>query len=180
MLKKLKAAKLSYNRPESMQLDEPIQISLLVNPADQQEVKAQLGGLPGEIREGETKVARHMSAELNGGAAFEVDPKGPQQRDFTWVTATRWDWKVTPKVDGDDQLLTLDIYVHLVAKDGKSSPIRIHTYRDKIRVDVSVWKRLSHGLPAIAAMVTALATILGGTWAGYVWLRKRSWKKVGR
>ena len=79
-----------------------------------------LEGLQGKVTEGTSVIARQMSAELFG-ASFEIDPKGPQKQLVIDVNTTKWKWKVKPLKEGKEELLTLDVYVHLTV-DGKTSP----------------------------------------------------------
>lgn len=158
-----------------MTVGEVVEVDLSLNPSNPKEAKEQLKGLQGIVTEGRSKIARHMSAELFG-ASFDVEPPGPQKRIVIDSSTTSWKWKVKPLKEGKEELLTLDIYVHLEV-DGKTTPpITIKTYREKILVEVTAWDALKQSVADWTPIIALVLTVVGALWGIYSWLRGRKWR----
>jgi hypothetical protein len=75
-----------------------------------------------------------MVAKLDGGAAFDVSPPGPQQQLISNEEVTTWTWLVTPKQSGTQVLiLSFDAVLNVDGKDGTRT---VNTFKKKIEIDV--------------------------------------------
>ena len=175
LLSNLRESSFFYNKLTKMTVGEVAEINLALNPSNSEEAKAQLKELKGVAAEGKSKIARHMSAELFG-ASFEVNPSGPQKRVVLDSNTTKWKWKVKPLKEGTEELLTLDVYVHLEVNGKLSPPITIKTYREKILVDVSGWDAINSFVATWSSIIGLLLTIVGSVWTAYLWFRSKKWK----
>ncbi len=178
IISQLTMVTVAYNRPESMILDEPIDISLVLGEVVGESPEDLLEGLPGDIEVTKTVMGRNMSAELQG-AAFEVTPAGLQERLVMQSGATYWTWRVVPRSKGQYPL-TLSIYVHVGGYGDLSAPIAIQTFRDQIEVKVRAWDQvadfITEGVNPVYTLIAAVAGISGIVWGGFVWWRKKKWR----
>ncbi len=175
MLQSLKSAKIFYNNPTKMTVSETVEISLALNPANPSEAQAQLTDLTGTPTSGESKIARHMSAEITG-ANFVVEPPGLQKRLILENNTTTWKWKVTPLKKGKEELLTLDVYAHFEVNGETSPAIAIKTYREKILVEVTAWDSLKNTVSQWTPIIALLLTLIGAFWGLYRWVREKQWR----
>jgi hypothetical protein len=128
----------------------------------------------GQTVSGALGVAAKMSATLDGGAAFDVTPAGPQDHLISSQQDTEWDWTVTPKLSGQQTLkLTVDAVLTVA---GQTGTVRIASLAKTVSVSVTAlgwlerFKRMFEdvswlwGIPPIAAG-------FGWLWA---WVRRRN------
>jgi hypothetical protein len=161
---------LEYNHPKEMLLGKSTEIGLVLRTdwegADlPREVSEELKGLPGEVRQGLSKITRIMSAELTG-RDFEISPAGRQERTVSPPQPTSWNWQVTPKETGTEQVLKLRLYAHLQSPQGTMPPLLVKTLDATINVDVTTWDwvvnqaRTLEPIYAIGAALIGLLTAI--------------------
>ena len=161
---------LEYNHPEEMLLGQSTEIGLVLRTdwegADlPSEVSEELKRLPGEVRQGLSKITRIMSAELTG-RDFEISPAGRQERTVSPPQPASWNWQVTPKETGTEQVLKLRLYAHLQSPQGTMPPLLVKTLDATINVDVTTWDwvvnqaRTLEPIYAIGAALIGLLTAI--------------------
>lgn len=133
-LQKLLAGNVAFNNPERMQVGRPriieAKLSTNLSPA---ELKAQLTEA-GRKEDAKIQVGDRMSATLNGGAAFDISPSGPQIQWTSQNQITTWTWNVTPKLSGVQYLiLAFDAIITVEGKDGSRN---VNTLKHQIEVEV--------------------------------------------
>jgi hypothetical protein len=133
-LKKLLAGNVAFNNPEHMTVSRPrlveAKLSTTLSPS---ELKSQLTEAGNKEVAG-LDVGDRMSATLNGGAAFDISPSGPQVQWISEQQVTTWTWNVTPKTAGTQYLiLSFDAVITLNGKDANRN---IRTLTHTIQVDV--------------------------------------------
>ncbi len=175
VIKNLKESALAYNHPKSMYLGKRTQISLVIKTG-QDDHKKELEGLRGQVKTGTTKISRVMQAELSG-AAFRIEPSGPQQRTITSLAPVKWTWFVTPTEEGDLKRLNLDLSAILREGTRDLPPVTIRTFSTQIEVDVRWWDLLIHRVSAFDP-IYQLATAIGGVATAllFIW-RLLSWRR---
>jgi hypothetical protein len=116
-LEQLITGNVAFNTPDHVRVGEPhiIQAKLAVN-IPQNALIVQLSEA-GRRESARVAVADRMVATLNGGAAFDVSPSGPQPQWISHQEVTTWTWDVTAKQPGTQYLiLSLDAVLTI---DGK-------------------------------------------------------------
>lgn len=174
MLKKLTSERYLFNSIEEMFVGENYDFSLIIDPSGDLDTDRAFKGAQGQIREGTTKVALKMEAELTG-PTFEIEPQGRTERELSVLSPTRWDWTVKPLAAGE-RPLQLSLYVVLMGPDGKKigedNPL---VERRTILVDVTwidwVADRAKQIEP-IHALLVALATSAVGV-LGWLGIRRK-------
>ncbi len=121
---------MAYNRPTTMNLQSPTNVSLLIDLSGVEDLPRGLRGFDGDIIEGSVDVTSTVSASLTG-PGFKIEQLSPPQQTLSSRTANRWQWAVTPEVEGE-RMLTLEIFAH--PNGGPAEPVR--AYRDEINVTV--------------------------------------------
>jgi hypothetical protein len=175
LVSNLATAPLAYNKPEEMVRGRQEEVSLVIDLTGEIDLEDELADVPGEVVQGETKVARHMSAELRGGA-FSIDPQGLQKKLITAVSVNRWDWTVTPTEEGENQRLRLTVYVHIAENGVVSEPIRWKTFDAEIPVDVTTWDQVQDVVTKINPVFAFVVTFVGAGWAVFMWWRRKKWR----
>lgn len=176
-IKKLKEANLKYNHPDSMYLGRKTLISLIVETTGEDQSK-QLEDYDGEIKTGTTKISRFMEATLTG-QDFDIEPSGPQRKTLTTLAPVKWTWYVTPKVDGENK--NLDLELSAILREGNQAlpPVTIKTFSAKINVDVRWWDRVIYKVQAfdpiyqLGAAIGGLASAILLIWRLIVVFRRR-------
>jgi hypothetical protein len=135
-LDKLIAANIAFNNPQRMTVNHAriieVQLSTKLSP---EELKAQLTEVGSKETAG-LKVGDSMSVTLNGGAAFQVAPAGPQVQGISRKQVTTWKWNVTPKMLGTQYLiLSFDAIITL---NGKDAIKNVRTLTEAIEVEVGL------------------------------------------
>jgi len=156
---------LEYNHPSTMLMDNPTEISLVLRtdweseemPA---EVSEEMRDLPGEVKQGISKITRIMSAELSG-RNFEITPEGRQERTVAPPNPVNWNWNVTPTETGADQVLKLRLYAHLQSPQGTMPPILVKTLDATIDVDVTTWDWLVNQARTLEPIYAIGAALIG-------------------
>jgi hypothetical protein len=156
---------LEYNHPKEMLLGKPTEISLVLRTDWEgkdlpTEVSEELKGLPGEVRQGITKITRVMSAELSG-RNFEVSPGGRQERTVSPPQPVSWNWQVSPNETGPAQPLKLRLYAHLQGPDGTMPPLLVKTLDATINVDVTTWDWIVNQARTLEPIYAVGAALIG-------------------
>jgi hypothetical protein len=165
VLERLLEKPLEYNRPKKMILGRNTQISLVLRTDWEgddlpKEISDEFKGLPGEVRQGISKITRMMSAELSG-PSFDVQPSGQQERSAVPPQPVRWRWQVKPTATGKDQALRLRLYAHVPGPQGAMPPILVKTFDANINVDVTPWDRMVSQARTLGPVYAIGAALLG-------------------
>jgi hypothetical protein len=143
-LNTLIAGNVAFNNPQRMTVSRArvVEVKLSTTlPPD--ELKAQLSQAGNRETAG-LEVGDRMSATLNGGAAFDISPSGPQAQPISQRQVTTWTWNVTPKASGTQYLiLSFDAILTL---NGKDSTRNVKTLTQPIEVEGGGLKRPVNGL----------------------------------
>jgi hypothetical protein len=165
VLDRLMERPLEYNHPDTMLLGRKTEITLVLRtdwegkdmPAD---VSEELKGLPGEVKQGLTKITRVMSAELTG-RDFDISPSNRQERTVVPPQPVSWTWQVSPSDTGDQKPLKLRLYAHLQSGTGTMPPILIKTLDANINVDVTTWDWVVNQARTLEPIYAIAAALLG-------------------
>ncbi|MGK9170919.1 hypothetical protein KXR53_31775 [Inquilinus limosus] len=157
-----------YNRVREMWRDQPTTVFFRL-AAPTGEAPTLPKAAQGETATGSVPVTPEMSVELSGSEGLVVEPKELVKKKISDLSATTWQWKVTPILEGPNQLLTLSVFVHI--DDG--APYTLKTYEDNITVNVGAWQSvkdvISNVNPVWTFVVAAVPAISGIA----IWLRRR-------
>lgn len=178
VLQELPTGNIAFNAPDSMVLGQTYGIHLLLSPRQSvQELQAELQRrVAGQnVLEGaQISIAPDMEARLSG-QDFTIGAVTPERQAVSAEQETDWQWDVTPKEAGAQELhLTLNVILTV----GKSSlPRSLRTFDRRIMVQVTWGQRLS-------GFVTSnwqwLWTVLVVPLAAWAWqtLKKRGRKRT--
>ncbi len=173
---------IAYNAPDSMRLDETVDVQLLLSPIiSAEELKSQIVGR-GEILEGDINITPVMKAELKSGNPQDFTIQALHDSpDLVVLTdaPTEWRWSVTAKQAGD-HTLTLTLYRQVEFHGQYYWPI-VQTYQTHIRITVTAaqwlqtfdWKWLA-GILLTAILIPAMWRIIDINLKKKAALRKRS------
>jgi len=161
---------LEFNHPKTMSLGRKTEIGLVLRTdwAGKDlppEIGEELKGLPGEVKQGITKITRVMSAELTG-QAFEITPSNRQERTVVPPQPVSWTWQVAPTDTGPRKTLKLQLYAHMEGAAGAMPPFLVKTLDASINVDVTTWDwfvnqaRMLEPAYSIGAGLLALLTLI--------------------
>jgi hypothetical protein len=99
-LNELIAGNVAFNNPQRMTVSRARVVEVkLSTTLSIEELKALLSQAGNRETAG-LEVGDRMSATLNGGAAFDISPSGPQTQPISQRQVTTWTWNVTPKASG--------------------------------------------------------------------------------
>jgi hypothetical protein len=157
----LARAEIRYNAPDSMQLNMPIDMRLVVDASGLAAPEILLDGLPGEVREGQAELTRQVTATLTG-SGFDIRPLKPARQVLPEDRASTWQWEVTPREEGRKTLL-LEVFAHPGGSDAAAS---VAEFRDEIDVQVTTLSKVldfvQTAQPAIGFAAGGLSLILAG------------------
>jgi hypothetical protein len=133
---------IAYNQPESMELEEPAAIQLLLSPSLTEEQLGTQVTEPGEVQTAVIQITPRMKAVLLSPLeeAFTIQPL---QQDVQLVSAsepTRWTWSVTPRQAGTQRLVL--VLSRLVLYEGQEYWREVETYKADIQVNVPFTRRI--------------------------------------
>jgi hypothetical protein len=156
---------LEYNHPKQMLMGHSTGISLVLRTDWEgkdlpKELADALKALPGEVRQGISKITGVMSAELSG-RGFEVSPAGRQERSVSPPQQASWNWQVTPTETGRAQPLKLHLYSHLQGTEGTMEPLLVKTFDATINVDVTTWDWLVSQARTLEPVYAVGAALIG-------------------
>ena len=156
---------LEYNHPQVMYQYRKTEIALVLRtdwegkdmpPSVSDEMK----NLPGEVKQGLTKITRVMSAELTG-KDFDIAPSGRQERTVIIPQPVNWTWQVQPKEFGPNKPLKLQLYAHIEGPNGTMPPVLIKTLDANINVDVRTWDWVLAQVRDLEPIYAVIAALLG-------------------
>jgi hypothetical protein len=165
VLDRLLERPLEYNHPSTMLLGRKTEITLVLRtdwegkdlPA---EVSEELKGLPGEVKQGLSKITRVMSAELTG-REFDITPSARQERTVVPPQPVSWTWQVSPTDTGEKKPLKLRLYAHLQDGSNTMPPILVKTLDASINVDVTTWDWIVNQARTLEPIYAIGAALLG-------------------
>ncbi len=165
VLDRLLEKPLEYNHPKEMMLGKTTEIALVLRtdwegkdlPND---VSDELKSLPGEVKQGLTKITQIMSAELSG-RTFDISPSGRQEQTIVPPQPASWNWKVKPTETGKGQTLKLRLYAHIQGDQGAMPPVLIKTLDASIDVDVTTWDWFLAQAQTLEPIYAIIAAVLG-------------------
>jgi hypothetical protein len=172
ILEKLRAANFIYNRVGDMWRGEPVDVILKLVPSELE--KPQIPSVfLGKRTTGTVKITPEVSVELRGSAGFAIVPLTEVRKTISFSAPTSWQWKVTPEIAGENNLLTLSIYAHV----DNGSPYTLEVYEDKINVKVTIAQQardiIAHVNPLWAFFIAVIPPVFGGI----TWLRRKLGKR---
>lgn len=192
LVDQLKAARLAFNTPETMMLDETQTVELVLTPeevaaltalpahapvAERAEALGLSKGLAGQTRVETTQYAAKMQAELKG-IDFDVSPEGLQVKTILPNQPTKWVWEIKAKAPGEQKSLFLGVDALLV-QDGKDlPPVSVEVFRATMLVNVTLWQRAVLLAGEIKAVHAAIVAVFGSVFGmiGFLWKRRRKAK----
>ncbi len=163
-----------YNTPETMQLDESVDIQLLLSPSKSTDELKKLIIEAGQVQEGDLIVTPLMKAELRSEdpQAFLIQGyhDSPEQV-ILKDEPTEWRWAVAAKKSGN-QVLTLTLYRQVKFKNETYWRL-VEAYQSQIHITVSVAQRLKNfdWQWLLGVIIPAVFVPLAA------WLIKRVWDK---
>jgi hypothetical protein len=126
-------------------------------------------GIPGVY------VGAKMTAHLEGGKDFDIEPDTPVTKSLLGDGRAMWDWRVTPKsVDRKGLVLVIDAWVDIGGNKDAFPSIReevIVPNPSLLDVVLAVVKKVAEGMGLINTILAALG--IGGLSGVWMWLRKR-------
>lgn len=134
ILERLVQGTIAYNVPENMRLGhtQAIQAALGANITLDEVIRAI--NAPGQVDTTNLKLAPQMQVTLLGGSAFDVSPSGPQLQLVASDAVTQWQWQVTPKAEGQQELmLVVDALIEVAGQKGTHT---VSTLKKAILVEV--------------------------------------------
>ena len=143
MLDRLEWGNIIANTPQSMQIEEPNAIELLLSPSKSiPELQSEVEQIK-DIESAKIKISNRMRASLSG-QAFRVQPLVPEEQAVSSIDTTRWAWEVIPTLEGKQQLyLSLSVVIRLTDQRDTTEYL-IRTFNREIDVEISFGKRVSN------------------------------------
>lgn len=126
----LKDVKIAYNKPPTMRLNRPTDVTLFIDASGSADLKALLKGYEGEAAGGTIPGSSTMSAALSG-PGFDIERRTPERQGLSLSAPNQWEWRVTPTEAGE-RPLTLKIFAYV----GEAAQ-PLQTFQDVILVSVS-------------------------------------------
>jgi len=179
---RLESGSAALNAPSTMTRGEAVTVSFaLARPASADRPAAEtnaanvLGAAP--TMTGVVPVGRRMAVRLTGDG-FSVTPPDLVEQDLGISGTARWEWRVTPEVEGPHRLV-LSAYVVANSPSGGRQQSLIRTMAQDIQVAVSpndratgIFGRIMEWLSNIKNLLIALAGVIGAAFGVLVAVRK--------
>ena len=172
LLPALSEGQFVYNRLTTMWRDIPETVLLRLNLASDA-APTLPRALSGEPTLERTPVTQEMSVELRGTAGLTVEPSGAVRQRISDLTATDWQWIVTPTRSGELEVLTLTVYIHV----DENGPYTLKTFEDEIQVNVTNWQWTKDTVAEINPIWAFVVGAIPVFWAAFSWIRGRKWKR---
>ncbi|MDT4968133.1 MAG: hypothetical protein QOJ64_2870 [Acidobacteriota bacterium] len=141
----LPTAKIDYNAPDTMNLEETTTIQLVLEPRGvTEEARKQIERVPGKrVTQENVKTTEEMEAQLTAAdpSAFTITEITLVRQQIPQNEPTQWRWKVTPLKSGK-QTLTLVLNV-IYENHGKEQKRTLPTYEKTIDVSVGIRNRVT-------------------------------------
>jgi hypothetical protein len=161
---------IAYNVPPTMSIDKPSGIHLLLSPNIPLEDLEEKLELRTQTDEGLASTVIHISPMMEAhlsGDKFSIVPVTPEKQGIAAKSATEWQWEVTPKRGGKQQLhLTLSA---LISIDNEDVERAVRTFDKTIEVEVSMPRRAADFLRDNWTWLAGVGSLI---LAGIAWLRK--------
>jgi hypothetical protein len=156
---------LEYNQPKTLYLYRKTDVGLVLRTDWEgkdlpPEASEEFKGLPGEVKQGLTKITRVMSAELSG-RDFEIAPSGRQERTVVIPQPVTWNWQVKPTESGGNKTLKLQLFAHIEGPNGTMPPLLVKTLDTNIDVEVRTWDWVLAQVRDLSPIYAVLAVMLG-------------------
>lgn len=160
-LRRAAEGSLAYNAPETMRLEETVDVQLLISPTTSPQALEEAITESGPVESAAISVTPWMQAELRpvNARAFEITPVHENARQLVGtVEPTEWKWAVTA-LEGGRQRLTLVVF-RLVEFEGEESWRTVEEFTTDLEVDVTLGQRLARG--GWLWLAAALLLVAGG------------------
>jgi hypothetical protein len=119
------------------------------------------------------RVSERMGARLTG-SAFSIDPGELRTQLVTRLSATQWNWQVSPREPGRHPLF-VEVVAH-ISEAGRDAPPLVSHFRREVRVDEPLAHRAGRLFAWITSHLVGLSTAitaLGAIWAATAIVRRR-------
>lgn len=164
VLNHLEKGTYSFNKPETVILNEPFPIRLMLQTQSSQAVD--FSGAPGTVEpKPDIAFAQTVLATLSGDD-FEISPSGAQERTAARSLPVEWDWRLIPKSSGT-KTITIQVEVQIAVGADKHR-VQLPAFREAIDIQVTIFQHLkafaatSNGLiVATAALIAPLSLLFG-------------------
>lgn len=166
--------RIAYNPPPRMRVGEEEEVTIKIARNElAQTLTERMAGRGQPVTE-DIQVGNFMRVQLDGGDAFRITPKEPQDRAIPPNGVGEWLFRVLPVKAGEKQVLRLNVYVR-VQVPGREELISQPVLRREIAVEVNYWWDIAELWREnwkwfLGGLGTALAAV-----AGY--LLKRWWER---
>lgn len=172
-IKNLNQGQIRYNPPKEMKVGESDIIEVLIIDSKTENLrKYPLKGTGKAVIES-IKVSSDMEAELTG-SEFDIKPvSSKKQKLVTEITPTSWQWEVTPKKAGLQQL-TLTITANIEINNKKIPPYEYRVFDKNIKVKINPFYSIQE---FCQTNLQWLITTIIASFAGFPWLIS-NWKNI--
>ena len=138
-LQDLELVNIAFNAPQTMHLNEPVVIQLLLSGGETvEQLQEELTAL-GEQEGEQIRASNTMEAQLTG-PDFDISPVTPAAQLVSKEAVTEWQWEVEPTKTGQRRLhLTLSALIDL---GGKDRTYTVRTFERTLVVKVTFGERL--------------------------------------
>ncbi len=169
LIKNLTTGTYRFNKPDTVYLDEPFRIVLVLQTAEGQDTSSVLAGTAGKVQERQGPVAQHLEATLQGGADFRVTPSDPQHRTVTSRVPVSWEWTVVPLRHGK-KTLVIEVAATLLVGANKQR-VQVGMLREDIEISVGVFRWVLSAFSGPLGIALGLAALIIAVLAAFIYLR---------
>jgi hypothetical protein len=155
-------AKITFNAPKEMQLEEIKTIQLVLSPTATFEELSQLLEETGQTLCASIVAGGLTQARLTA-PHFNVYPITPETQRINPEGTTQWKWDIEPVQAGKDQKLHLALSVFVIdrGQTEQTKPRSMEVFDHTMEVNVSLGQRIANILNLGESPLVALATIVG-------------------
>jgi hypothetical protein len=164
----VRTAEIRYNAPETMLLNMPVDMRLVIDASGMEDLKSLLEGLRGAMRKGQAELTRQVTASLYG-SGFDIRPLKPERQVLIEDRASSWQWEVTPRQEGERTLI-LELFAH---PGGSDAAAPVQEFRDEIEVRVTVLSRALGFMQTTQPVLGFAAAAVSLGLAGFSMVRRR-------
>lgn len=164
VLNHLEKGTYSFNKPDTVTLNEPFPIRLMLQTQSDQAVD--FSGTPGAVEsKPDIAFAQTVLATVSGDD-FDISPSGAQERTAARSLPVEWDWRLIPKSSGT-KTITIQVEVQIAVGADKHR-IQLPAFREAIDIHVTMFQHLkafvatTNGLIIAAAALVAPLSLLFG------------------
>lgn len=168
LIASLRTGDLVFSFPESMDFSDAATVELVLRPEG---LEVAVEHLLSDTLDGQTRVRTGVDYEIITVAelisdAFEVKPGGMQARRVVENRPAKWSWTIAPRKFGPQLELSIEVYAK---RNSTEPPVYVRTFRETIRVDVSILRRLSLYLDEISPLTNVAFALIGGFFSVFTW-----------